>query len=404
VVRKPRLLVLITLAEAGGAQESVSLLLPALAERFDVTLAAHGSGPLSESAREAGVPFVELRHVRRPIQPWHDVLGLIELFRLCRRLRPDIVHAHSSKAGALGRLAAALAGVPIRVFTVHGWAFGAYGGLQGRCYLWLERWLSRLTTSVVCVAVAVRELGLAAGACEPGGQTVVIHNAVDVTAFPEFRPGPGPPRVISVGRFAFPKDFESLASAFARLSADYRAVLAGDGPDLPQMRAALDQHGLLSRVELLGARRDVHDLLATSDVFVLSSRSEGFPVSILEAMAAGLPVVASDVGGVAEAVVHGETGLLVPAGDAAALAGALERLLADAALRSRFGERGRERARRHFDVKTFRLAHLELYARELERLGLPVSAAAEPGEWRPRAPGVSSIAIEPVQEGRTTRR
>jgi glycosyltransferase involved in cell wall biosynthesis len=403
VVRKPRLLVLITLAEPGGAQESVSLLLPALVERFDVTLAAHGSGPLSESAREAGVPFVELRHVRRPINPWHDLLGLIELFRLCRRLRPDIVHAHSSKAGALGRLAAALAGVPIRVFTVHGWAFGAYEGLQGRCYLSLERWLSRLTTSVVCVSVAVRELGLAARACQPG-QTVVIHNAVDVASFPELRRGPGSPRVISVGRFAFPKDFDTLASALARIRLDYRAVLVGDGPELLQVSAALRRHGLIPRVELLGARRDVPHLLASADIFVLSSRSEGFPVSILEAMAAGLPVLASDVGGVAEAVVDGETGSLVPAGDAAALARALERLLADPALRSRLGERGRERARRFFDVETFRFAHLGLYRRELERSGLPVSAADEPGEWRSSAPEVSSLVTEPVQEARTTHR
>jgi glycosyltransferase involved in cell wall biosynthesis len=403
VVRKPRLLVLITLAEPGGAQESVSLLLPALAESFDITLAAHGSGPLSESARQAGVPFVELRHVQRPIDPWRDLLGLIELFRLCRRLRPDIVHAHSSKAGALGRLAAALAGVPIRVFTVHGWAFGAYGGLQGRCYLWLERWLSRLTTSVVCVAAAVRELGLTARACDPG-QSVVIHNAVDVTSFAPIRRRSDPPRIISVGRFAFPKDFSTLASALARIQPDYRAVLVGDGPDLPQVRAALGRQGLAPRVELLGARRDVHDLLAASDVFVLSSRSEGFPVSILEAMAAGLPVVASDVGGVAEAVVDGETGLIVPAGDAAALAGALERLLEDPGLRRRFGERGRERARRLFDVETFRVAHLELYRRELERRGLPVSAAAESGEWRSWAPEISSLATERVQQARTTRR
>jgi len=402
-VRKPRLLVLITLAEAGGAQESVSLLLPALAEQFDVTLAARGPGPLAESAREAGVPFVELQHVRRAVHPWHDLLGLIELFRLCRRLRPHIVHAHSSKAGALGRLAAAFAGVPIRVFTVHGWAFGAYGGLRGRAYLWLERRLSRATTAVICVAAAVRDLGLATGACG-AGQSVVIHNAVDVTSFPALRPRSGPPRVISVGRFAFPKDFDTLVSALAKIRPDYRAALVGDGPELAKVRTRLSRNGSLQRVELLGSRRDVPELLATSDIFVLSSRSEGFPVSILEAMAAGLPVVASDVGGIAEAVVHGETGFLVPTGDAAALADALERLLADEALRSRFGRRARERARRLFDVETFRFAHLELYRLELERRGLPVSAEARPGEWRPSAREASSFAADPARRVRTTPR
>src|SRR5438034_5154415 len=178
---KPRLLILITLAEAGGAQSSVSVLLPGLTSDFDVTLAAHGSGPLREAARAAGVPFVQLSHLRRNLHAWHDVLALFELVRLCRRLRPDIVHAHSSKAGALGRLAAALARVPIRIFTVHGWSFAAYGGLPGRLYLWVERRLRRLTTAVVCVAAASRDVGVAAGACR-AERTFVIHNAVDVTA------------------------------------------------------------------------------------------------------------------------------------------------------------------------------------------------------------------------------
>jgi glycosyltransferase involved in cell wall biosynthesis len=402
VVRKPRLLILITLAEPGGAQQSVSLLLPALAESFDVVVAAHGPGPLAEAARQAGVSFVQLRHVRRPIHPWYDLLGLVELLRLCRRVRPDIVHAHSSKAGALGRLAATLARVPVRVFTAHGWAFSAYGGMRGRFYAWLERRLRRLTTSFVCVADAVRELGLSARACDPA-RTVVIYNAVDATSFVPLRPPAGTPRVISVGRFAFPKDFETLTAALARIGLDYQAALVGDGPELQRVKAELAARGLLSRVELLGARQDVHDLLATSDVFVLSSRSEGFPVSILEAMAAGLPVVASNVGGVAEAVVDGETGLLVPAGDAPALADAIERLLADPGLRRRLGARGRERARRCFDIKGFRAAHLELYRCELARCA-GLSAWAEPGERGRSTRGRAVLRNEAARRARATRR
>jgi glycosyltransferase involved in cell wall biosynthesis len=147
--------------------------------------------------------------------------------------------------------------------------------------------------------------------------------------------------------------------------------------------------GLSDRVELLGAQGTVAELLARSGVFVLSSRSEGFPVSILEAMAAGLPVVATDVGGIAEAVVDGETGILVPAADPQALAGALEQLVADVELRRRLGAGGRARALRLFDTPRYRAAHLDLYRRELGLLRLPaplppsrrvLSASAEPGE------------------------
>src|SRR5436309_614364 len=231
---KPRLLILITLAETGGAQTSVSLLLPGLTGEFDVTVAAHGSGPVRDAARAAGVPFVHLEHMRRAISPWQDVLALLELVRLCRRLRPDIVHAHSSKAGALGRLAAALACVPVRIFTVHGWSFAAYSGLSGHLYLWVERRLRRVTNAVVCVAAASR--------------------------------------VVSIGRLAFPKDFGTLVEALAATRADYRAAFVGDGPLLQEVAAMILDRGLKERIDLLGNRGDVPDLLASADVFVLSSR------------------------------------------------------------------------------------------------------------------------------------
>jgi glycosyltransferase involved in cell wall biosynthesis len=386
--RKPRLLILITLSELGGAQTAVSLLLPGLVDRFEVTVAAQGRGPLRDAARAAGVPYVELEHVRRAINPWHDTLGLLELVRLCRRLRPDIVHAHSSKVGVLGRLAGTLARVPARVYTVHGWSFAAYDGLAGRLYLWLERLMRPLTTATVCVAEATLRQGVAARACDHG-RSVVIHNAVEVASFGARLENTGPPRIVSVGRFAYPKDFATLLKSLTLLDVDYRATVVGDGPNLPEVAAAVQAGGLSNRVELLGARGNVSELLARSDVFVLSSRSEGFPVSILEAMAAGLPVVATDVGGVAEAVVDGKTGILVPAADPEALAAALGKLVADAELRHRLGAAGRERALRLFDAPRYRAAHLDLYRRELGRLRLPepvapsrrvLSASAEPGE------------------------
>jgi glycosyltransferase involved in cell wall biosynthesis len=380
--RKPRLLILITLSELGGAQTAVALLLPGLADRFEVTVAAQGSGPLREAAEAAGVAYVELAHVRRRIDPWHDARALVELVRLCRRMRPDVVHAHSSKAGVLGRAAAWLARVPVRIFTVHGWSFAAYDGLAGRLYLWIERLMQPLTTAVVCVAEATLRQGLEARACDPR-RSVVIHNAVDVASFAEPSAPAEGARIVAVGRFAYPKDFATLLEALGLVRGDWSAAFVGDGPCVAEIADRRDP-----RVELLGPRRDVANVLAQSDVFVLSSRSEGFPVSILEAMAARLPVVATDVGGVGEAVVDGETGFLVRPGDPRALAAALERLVADRELRARLGAAGRSRALRRFDVTRYRAAHVDLYRRELERLRLPapaaravvLSASAEPGE------------------------
>ena len=383
-VRKPRLLMLITLSELGGAQTAVALLLPGLVGEFEVTLAAQGSGPLRDAAEAAGARYVELRHVRRPIDPWHDALALVELLRLCRRVRPDIVHVHSSKMGVLGRLAAWLARVPVRILTVHGWSFAAYSGLTRSLFLWIERLMRPVTTTVVCVAEATREEGLASRTCDPQ-RTVVVHNAVDVRSFAPSRRRGAIPEVVGVGRFAYPKDFTTLLEAVRLVEAPCHVRLAGDGPALPAVATEITRQGLSQRVELLGARDDIPELLARSDVFVLSSRSEGFPVSVLEAMAAGLPVVATDVGGVAEAVEDGATGFLVPAADSEALARALERLLVDGELRRRLGAAGRTRALSLFDVPRYRTSYGELYWRALRRSSpmasrWRLSASAEPGE------------------------
>jgi glycosyltransferase involved in cell wall biosynthesis len=371
---RPRVLMVITLAEAGGAQSYVAALLPALSEHFDVAVAAHGEGPLREAAAQAGVRFIPLRHVRRSIHPGRDLAGLVELVRLLRRERPAILHASSSKAGILGRLAGAVVGVPVRIFTVHGWAFSADSGFSSTLYRWADRVVRPLTTMAICVSDNELTTGLAAGTCRPD-QAVVIRNAADVAAAPRSDHDHAIPRVVAVGRLKAPKDFHTLVRAFAALSpGSFEGLIVGNGPDRTTVEQEIERLGLIDTVRLTGERNDVPAQLADADVFVLSSKSEGLPVSVLEAMAAGLPVVASAVGGLAELVVDGETGLLVPSGDADELAAALGRLVADRELRRRMGSAGRERAERLFDLPAFRQAHLELYRTELARRGFAVSA------------------------------
>jgi glycosyltransferase involved in cell wall biosynthesis len=345
----------------------VAALASALTREYDVVVAAHGDGFLREAARRAGVRYVPLRHLRRPLDPLHDALALIELFRLFRRERPLVLHANSSKAGVLGRLAAVAARVPVRFFTVHGWAFKAHSGRTAKAYLWADRLMSPLTTTTICVARGERSAGLEARTCRPD-RTVVIHNGAALDVPGRTPGGAGPAMLLSVGRMRAPKDFLTLVRAMAALEpGSARLRIAGDGPDHAAVEAEVARLGLEGTVELLGTRGDVPALLADADVFVLASDSEGLPMSVLEAMAARLAVVASAVGGVPELVRDGETGALVPPRDSAALARALAPLVSDAALRDRLGEAGRRRVEREFSLERFEHEHLELYRKRARR-------------------------------------
>jgi glycosyltransferase involved in cell wall biosynthesis len=242
--------------------------------------------------------------------------------------------------------------------------------------------MAPLTTVTICVSETELAAGLEAGTCSTE-RSVVIHNAVDVAAAPRSRHDRSTPRLMAVGRLKAPKDFVTLIRALAALPGrEYEALIVGDGPDRGAVEAEIRRLGIEDRVQLAGERDDVPELLASSDVFVLSSRSEGLPVSALEAMAAELPVVASDVGGLAELVVDGETGILVPAGDEAALAEALGRLVQDRELRQSLGAAGRARAESSFDLSEFRRAHLELYARQLGLAGAVTEPPVEATEGR----------------------
>ena len=364
---RARVVLLVTLAETGGAQAYVAALAAALTPEYDVVVAAHGDGFLGEASRRAGVRYVSLRHLRRPLHPLRDALAFTELVRLLRRERPAVLHANSSKAGILGRLAAVASRVPVRFFTVHGWAFKAHSGRAASAYLWADRVMSAFTTTTICVAQSELGAGLRARTCRRD-RTVVIHNGVSLDV-PRRPPRDGDPvTLLSVGRMRAPKDFVTLVRAMAALEPGSACLrIAGDGPDRAAVASEVARLGLGDSVELLGTRSDVPELLAGADVFVLSSDSEGLPMSVLEAMAAGVPVVASAVGGVPEAVSEGETGTLVPPRDSAALAQALIRLVADPALRARLGEVGRRRVEREFSLARFEREHLELYRNRARR-------------------------------------
>jgi glycosyltransferase involved in cell wall biosynthesis len=315
------------------------------------------------------VRVIEIPTLVRPPRPLADLTTLWVLTRWIRRERFSIVHCHSTKAGLLGRFAARIAGVPGIVFTVHGWPFTGWWHPFIRVTVApAERVAAWLSTAIICVCEYDRARALSMGIAGPE-KVHVIHNGVAPERwFPAPRSAqPAPPagiqashrhdgqapvngarRVVSVGRLTAQKDLVTLLQAWRHVDGPHRLALVGDGPSRPDLEQMIEHAGLAGRVDLLGARDDVPAILREADLFVLSSRWEGLPLAVIEAMMSGLPVVATAVGGVPEEVVEGETGLLVPPGDPQALARALSQLLNDEGLRRRAGAAGQRRALEYF--------------------------------------------------------
>lgn len=343
-----RILFAITRAEFGGAQSHVlELLRFAVKQNSAVGLVAGEQGLLSDTARQIGVEVMILPDLVQPLQPSKDIRALGEMRRAIRTFRPDLVHAHSSKAGIIARLAAALEGVP-SVFTAHGWAFSEGVSFQRKALaVASERIASRWANKIIAVSEYDRNLALRYHVAR-SEQLVAIHNGVADTPYLAHS-GHGSPVILSmVARFSPPKNQSDFILAARDLKGEFKIEFIGDGPCINDIKALVTNVGLSQRVTFWGARSDVPELLARSQVFVLISKWEGLPVSILEAMRAGLPVVASDVGGVREVVINGETGFLVPNDDIVTLHDQLQRLLDDPGLRIRQGVAGRQRYERYF--------------------------------------------------------
>ncbi len=343
----------------GPAQHTVLLTAGLDPTRFVTTLitgvVGRAEGDFTEAARARGVNPVVIPELGRSIRPARDLAALVKLIRLFRRLRPDIVHTHTAKAGTLGRLAARIARVPATVHTFHGHVLdGYFSPAVTRAFLGVERLLARLTDRLVTVSPRLRTELLAMGIGRPE-QVEVIPLGLDLERFR--RAGPVAPALRGslglepgtfllgiVGRLVPIKDHASLFQAVALLQPqDPPAHLAviGDGEERLRLEAIASRLGLDRRIHFLGWRTDLETILQELDVVICASKNEGTPVALIEAMAAGVPVVSTDVGGVADLIAHGETGWLVRPGDPPSLAHAIRRLLGDQGLRARLAAAGR---------------------------------------------------------------
>jgi len=347
--------------QARGAAPDVETLVCAL----------NRGGPALEAARAAGAETQVL-----------GARGLARVAALARRMRVrgvDVVHGHNPTGGLYGALAGRLAGVGAVIRTEHSFHFP---GRHSRAYPVLERVSTALTDRVVCVCEAVR----ASHAPRLGGDPrrfVVIPNGVGEAPTPAPRAATraalgvpeDAPLVLAVGSLTRQKAQHLLLEALARPAlAGARAWIAGEGPLAAELARRAEALGLGARVAWLGARQDVGDLLEACDVFVLPSEREGLSVTLLEAMRAGRPAVATAVGGNPEAVADGVTGRIVPPGDPGALAAALGGLLADAPCRAAFGRAARERWRAEFTAERMVRETETLYRALLDHRGTRATA------------------------------
>ncbi len=362
-----RVVRIVSRLNVGGPAKQALLLSKGLeAEGFETLLVAGTPGPeegdLGEEARAKGIRLEVLPSMRRELRPLRDLRSLASLVSILRRERPVIVHTHTAKAGALGRAAAALCRVPVRVHTFHGTTFhGYFGLLSGWANLTAERFLARASTRLLAVSERVFD-DLVDRRVARSERIVLLRGGVDLDPFLAVEAPPSAhsplraeigldgktPLLACVGRLARIKRIDVLLRALSLLPAEVHLALVGDGPDREALVRLASDLGLSARLHWCGWRRDLAGIYAAADLVVLSSDSEGLPLSLVEAMACGRAVVATEVGGVSELLVHERTGLLVPPRDPESLARAIASLLGRPAVRAEMGARGRARVRERY--------------------------------------------------------
>jgi glycosyltransferase involved in cell wall biosynthesis len=353
---RPRLLRIITRMNIGGPATHVVVANRGLAERGWETLLVFGTVEPDEAEvalPETSIPMERVPTLARPVRPIADLRTAAALARIIRRYRPDVIHTHLSKAGQIGRAVAMATSRAVRVHTFHGTLFGGYfGAAASGAIVRAERLLGHRTQAVVALSDRQRD-ELVEYRIAPPSRIHVVPLGLNLERFdtahePDARArarsalGIGADEVVvtAIGRLVPIKRLDRLIDAFAIVAANVpgaRLYLVGDGSERDAIRARAAAAGLLDRMTFVGWSADTPDWYAASDVVALTSDREGTPLAVIEAAAAGRPVVATDVGGVADVVVDGSTGFIVPASDVAALADRLTRLVVDPGLRATLG-------------------------------------------------------------------
>jgi len=355
-----KILYVITKADRGGGQVHLLDLLTSLPAGYQPVIATGETGFLTSEAARLNIPVRLIKDLVQPIAPIKDLAALVSLIRVIRAEDPDLIHVHTSKAALLGRLAAVLTRRPC-VFTAHTWSFTDGIPLAQKIIsVPLERVAAFASKKIINVSQANVAMAKRQSIANDERLVCIWNGIPDVP----LRANPGSEectKLLMTARFVPQKDQLLFIEAMAGVEGNWRVELVGDGPTRPAAEDAVRRLGLTGRVAFAGERKDVPELLARADIFVLASNWEGLPLSILEAMRAGLPVVATRVGGIAEAVEDGVSGYLTAPKDVTTLRSRLQTLVSSKELQRQMGLSGRSRYEQDFQVEVMVKKTLAIY-------------------------------------------
>lgn len=363
-IKKKVMLVCTNADRAGAPNHLRDLALGLQRESIDLCVVVGETGPISEDLISHGLTVHVIPEMRSRISLFRDIVTIIKLLKHARNENPDLIHCHSSKAGMVGRLVGWLSGKP-SIFTIHGWGFGAGRKKStGIIVFSIEQLLKPLTTHYIAVSDYDRQVGIKSLHI-PARKIKKIHNGVPDSGV--VGRGQAEADIIMVARNDYQKDYETLARALADIEIS-SARFVGDRTDTIEfIRHCRQLSGSnANKLHFLGPRDDVPELLSTSRILVLSSRFEGLPISIIEAMRQGLPIVASNVGGVPELVIDGENGFLFRPGDHAELAHHIQYLLSNPEVAEQFGGKSRQRFIAEFSSERMIQETLDVYNKVLD--------------------------------------
>lgn len=363
---KKKFLFVITKSNWGGAGRYVFDIATSLSGEHDVAVALGGTGALFEKLQNKNIRTIPIPSLNRDIHAQNDGAAFLELLKIFRDEKPDIVHLNSSKAGGLGALAARVAAVPRIIYTAHGWAFNEPVPALTKAFRWAASLATLLLASRVITVSRFDEIHSPLGL-----ETTTVHNGIVMPALlpqkearTEIAKYAGITEndfiVGTIAELTANKGIDILIEAFAHTESGHLVVI-GEGEERRALEARIKRLKLEKRVHLLGFISDAATLLRAFDIFVLASRKEGFPYVLLEAGFAGVPVIASTVGGIPEIIDDQLSGVLVPAYDSDALAEALNELAANPGTRAHYAARLKEKVERYFPLYGMIKKTVEVY-------------------------------------------